>query len=330
MKRLYATLVLLFGFLIFAFFNTTNQKKQTEKPLVGILQLTSHPALDEIHKGIIAALKENGYTPGKNIRVDFQNAQNDQSNLKTMSQRFENEDASVMIGIATPSAQSLANTTKTTPIVMGAISDPVGAGLVKNLKNPGNNITGVMHKEPINRQVQLIKQLLPDLKTVGVLHTSSDDSSSSEVKEFTELAHKEGIDVKDYTITSTNDIQQVSASMASNVQAIYIPNDNTVASGFQTVLKNADQNNIPVFPSTSEMTRQGGLSTVSVSQYELGKMTGQMAAEILKGKDPAKMAVRYPTNGITYLNLKQANKLGISVPAQLVQQVEKNKGVVIK
>ena len=116
-----------------------------------------------------------------------------------------------------------------------------GAGLVKDLKHPGGNITGVQHKEPIALQLQLIKTIMPELKTIGVLHTSSDDSSAAEVKEFSQLAQKTGIQVKEYTITSTNDIQQVSATMASNVQAIYIPNDNTVASGFQTVLKNANQ-----------------------------------------------------------------------------------------
>ena len=154
-------------------------------------------------------------------------------------------------------------------------------------------------------------------------------SSAAEVKEFSQLAQKTGIQVKEYTITSTNDIQQVSATMASNVQAIYIPNDNTVASGFQTVLKNANQNKIPIFPSTSEMTRQGGLATVSVSQYELGKMTGKMTAAILKGKDPADMAIEYPTKGTTYLNQKQAQQLGIDLPNELVTQISK-KGVVIK
>jgi len=329
MKRIYTTIILLLGFLIFAFFKSDQKAKTDQTPLVGILQLTSHPALDSIHKGIIAGLKAEGFTVGKNLKVDFQNAQNDQSNLKSMSQRFYNENANVMIGIATPAAQSLANTTSKTPIVMGAISDPVGAGLVKNLNHPGGNITGVMHRQPIAKQLELIQKLMPGIKTIGILHTSSDDSSAAEVKEFTELAKRAGITLKEYTITSTNDIAQVSATMASAVQAIYIPNDNTVASGFQTVLKNADQNKIPVFPSTSDMTKQGGLATVSVSQFELGKMTGKMTAQILKGKDPAQMPVEYPTNGVTYLNLKQAKLLGIQVPDTLINKA-KQQGVVIK
>lgn len=329
MKRIYTTLILLFAFLAFAFFKSDQKARSAQTPLVGILQLTSHPALDSIHKGIIAGLKEEGFTVGKNLKIDFQNAQNDQSNLKSMSQRFYNENANVMIGIATPAAQSLANTTSKTPIVMGAISDPVGAGLVKSLKHPGGNITGVMHREPIAKQLELIQQLMPGVKTIGILHTSSDDSSAAEVKEFSSLAKKAGITLKEYTITSTNDIAQVSATMASAVQAIYIPNDNTVASGFQTVLKNANQNKIPVFPSTSDMTKQGGLATVSVSQFELGRMTGQMTAQILKGKDPANMPVEYPTNGITYLNLKQAEFLGLHVPKALLDKTQ-HKGVVIK
>lgn len=149
-----------------------------------------------------------------------------------------------MIGIATPAAQSLANVANgKTPVVMGAISDPIGAGLVKNIKHPGANITGVIHKEPVKQQVKLIKTIMPNVKVIGGLHTSSDDSSTAEFKEFKQLAEKEGIKVKDYTITSTNDIDQVSSTMASEVEAVYIPTDNTVASGFSTVVKNTDAKN---------------------------------------------------------------------------------------
>ena len=170
---------------------------------------------------------------------------------------------------------------------------------------------------------------MPNVKVIGGLHTSSDDSSTAEFKEFKQLAEKEGIKVKDYTITSTNDIDQVGSTMASEVEAVYIPTDNTVASGFSTVVKNTDAKKIPVFPSVTTMIKQGGIATVSVSQYELGKLTGQMAAEILDGKKPGNMALRYVKLGQTYINLKHAEELGLDVPKTALNQAQK-KGSIIK
>ena len=330
MKRLIAAISALVIFLGYAFLYESKQETKQEKPTVAILQLMTHPAHDSIHHGIVDALKENGYVPGKTIRLDYQNAEGDQSSLKTMSDRFKNENSAVMIGIATPAAQSLANVANgKTPVVMGAISDPIGAGLVRNIKHPGANITGVIHREPVKQQVKLIKTIMPNVKVIGGLHTSSDDSSTAEFKEFKQLAEKEGVKVKDYTITSTNDIDQVSSTMASEVEAVYIPTDNTVASGFSTVVKNTDAKKIPVFPSVTTMIKQGGIATVSVSQYELGKLTGQMAAEILDGKKPGNMALRYVKLGQTHINLKHAEELGLDVPKTALKQAQK-KGSIIK
>ncbi|MSE21532.1 peptide ABC transporter substrate-binding protein, partial [Lactobacillus parabuchneri] len=148
-----AVLIVILGV---AFAQGNQKQKAQAKPTVGILQLMSHPALDAIHKGIIHGLEEEGYTPGKNIKIDFQNAQNDQSNLKTMSTKFANEDADLSIGIATPSAQALANTITHKPVILGAITDPKGAGLVKNNNKPGGNITGVSDQAPLKEQLGLI------------------------------------------------------------------------------------------------------------------------------------------------------------------------------
>lgn len=332
MKRLLATIFALFIFLGIAFFYPTQNKTSTKKtPVVGILQLMTHPALDSIHRGIIAGLKEKGYVVGKNLKIDYQNAQGDQSNLKSMSDRFKNENVDVMVGIATPAAQSLANVTSSTPIVMGAISDPVSAGLVKSLSNPKNNgnITGTQHVEPVRKQVQLIKKLMPNLNTIGVIYTSSDDSSTAEYKEFKHLAEDNGITVKTYTISSTNDIDQVSATMSSEVQAVYVPTDNTVASGIQTLLKNTNAANIPVFASVASMVKSGAVATYSVSQYDIGKLTGKIVAEILSGKKPNQIAITHISKGNYSFNTTQAKKFGITIPKSLLKQA-KIKGEIYK
>lgn len=330
MKKLIATIVALFAFLIAAFFIENKQENNlTAKPTVGILQTVSHPSLDEIHRGIIAGLKQSGYINNKNIKIEFENAQGDQSNLKSMSDKFLQHNAKVTIGIATPAVQSLANEPGNTPVIMGAVSDPISTGLVKSLQKPGGKVTGVKDREPIKQQLELIKTFIPNIKNIGVVYTSSDDSSTSEFKEFKQLAQKDGINVRAYTITSTNDIEQVAQTMSGKVQAVYVPTDNTVASGFSSLIKATNSAKIPVFPAVDSMVKSGGIATICVSQYDMGVLTGKMAAKVLKGENPATMPVETVTNYSTVINEKAAKELNIQIPRSLIKNAQK-KGSIIK
>ncbi|GAT17894.1 tryptophan ABC transporter substrate-binding protein [Secundilactobacillus silagei] len=331
MKRLYALIAIIVIFLGFAFVGEggTGKPATVAKPTVGILQLMSHPALDAIHHGIIHGLEEKGYHPGKNIKIDFQNAQNDQSNLMTMSNRFVNEDADATIGIATPSAQALANATSKIPIVLGAVTDPKGAGLVKNNNAPGHNITGVSDQAPLKEQLGLIKQVMPKMKTLGIFYTSSDDSAAAQYKQFKVLCAQEHVKLKAYSISNTNDVDQVSQQMVQNVDAVYVPTDNTVASAMQTLVKNSNAAKVPVFPAVDTMVKSGGLATYSINQYKLGVLTGRMTADILKGKKPATTPIKFIRHGDLILNMKEAQKLGITFPSSLVKEAQK-KGEIIK
>lgn len=330
MKRLIATIVALFAFLVAAFVIENRQtQSQQEKPVVGILQTMSHPALDQIHRGIIQGLKDEGYIDGKNLQIEFENAQNDQSNLKSMSDHFQNKNAAAVIGIATPAVQSLANEAGNTPVIMGAVSDPLGTKLVKSLTHPGGKITGVQDKQPIAAQLALIKKIMPNIKRIGVIYTSSDDSSAAEYREFKKLAEKSGIEVHPYTITSTNDIEQVAQTMTPKVQAVYVPTDNTVASGIATLLKATNAARIPVFPAADTMVSPGGLATRSVSQFDMGVLTGKIAGQILKGKKPANTPVQRVTKYQTVINLKVAKKLNLQIPTSIIRAAQK-KGRIIK
>lgn len=328
MKRLIATIAALFIFLIISFSYGLQQKQaQTKIPTIGILQTMSHPALDQIHRGILIGLKKEGYVNGKNLKIDFQNAQNDQSNLKQMSDRFQNENARLTIGIATPAVQSLANESGQTPIVMGAISDPLATGLVKSLHHPGGRVTGVQDKQPLKAQLELIQTILPHLKRIGIIYTSSDDSSTSEAQDFKKLAQARGLQVATYTITSTNDIEQVAQTMTQKVQAIYVPTDNTVASGFSALLKAANSAKIPIFPAADTMIKQGGLASRSVSQVDMGILTGEIAGQILKGKKPSDIPIQRITHYQTVINQATAKQLNIHLP-QSVTIAAKKKGMI--
>jgi len=330
MKRLITFIAAIFIFLGFAFFQ--GNAKQTAKPkipTVGILQLMNQPALTQIQKGTIAGLKSEGFVKGKTVKIDYQNAQGNQSNLKSMSEKFENENADLMIGITTPSSQSLADVTTKTPIVLGAVTDPKGAGLVKNESHPGGNITGVSDQAPLKEQLDLIRKLMPNMKTLGIIYTSSDNSAVTQYKLFKKLCAEENLTLKAYSISNSNDLNQVSQTMLQNVDAVYVPTDNTIAGAMQTLVKNANNAKIPVFPAVDSMVKQGGVATYSVNQYKLGVMTGQMAGKILKGQKPASTPIQFVKHGELTINLKQAKKLGIHIPNSLIKTAE-TKGEIFK
>lgn len=332
-KRLMSVIAIIVAFLAVAFVMTNNPtavaKKKNYVPTVGILQLVTHPALDEIHRGIIAGLKSQGYTKNK-IKIDYQNAQANQANLKTMSQQFTNENADLTIGIATPAALSLAKTANgNNPVILAGITDPAGSGLVKSAQKPGGNITGTSGDSPLEQHLVVIKQVVPHAKKLGIIYTTSDHGGEYNAKNMAKLAEAAGYDAKLYTISTTNDMQQVAETMASQVDVIYAPQDNGVASAMKTLINITNKNKIPVIPAVDTMVKDGGVATMSVSQYNIGYQAGIMAAKVLKGKKTATYPVKTITQGDMVVNLKQAQRLGIQLPESMVKAAE-SKGEVIK
>ncbi|WP_207694927.1 ABC transporter substrate-binding protein [Enterococcus sp. DIV0212c] len=318
-NRLSITVVIIVIFLIGSFFVEKKETVKEKMPTVGVLQFVSHPALDQIYKGIQAGLKEKGYEDGKNMTIAFQNGQADQSKLTTMSQQLVQEKKSdVLIGIATPAAQALANTTSEIPIVLGAITDPVSAGLVKNNQKPGGNITGVSDKSPVDAQFDLVTKILPKSKKIGILYASSEENSKYQVEEAKKVAETKGLTVKTFAVPSSNEIAQTVQVMTSEVDVIYIPTDNTIANAMQTVVSEADKTKTPIIPSVDTMVEQGGVATVGINQFDLGVQTGKMAGAILSGESkPATTPIYTFKTGDIIINQKQADKLGISIPEDI-------------
>lgn len=318
-----AILTLLLTYSFFSYSAENSEEAGNDLPVIGILQLTSHPALDLIKEGIVDALNEAGYVDGKTMILDFQNAQGDQSNLNSMSTRFVSRDADVMVGIATAAAQALANASSEIPIVLGAITDPQASNLVESNEHPGGNITGVSDATPIEEQMALIQEILPEAKKIGVIYSSSEDNSIVQGKEGAEVAGKLGYETITMTVSSTNDINQVGAALASQVDAIWVPTDNTIASAMNTLIQATDAEGIPVFPAVETMIEQGGLATVGLNQYELGKLTGEMTAAILDGEMvPAETPIQYLEQGDIFINPEKAEQLGISIPKQVTEQAK--------
>lgn len=313
------TLFVLSSFIYDMQHTTVEQKKDI--PTVGILQYVSHPALDDIYKGIVDQLEKEGFKEGETVHIKRQNGQADQSKLTSMSQQLISDKSDVLVGIATPAAQALANQTQSIPIVLGAISDPKSAGLVTSNEKPGGNITGVSDQSPVQAQLDLINTILPTKKKMGILYSSAEDNSDYQTKKITEIAKENGFNVTAYSVPSTNEISQMVQVMTEEVDFIYLPTDNTIANAMQSIVNIANQHNIPIFPSVDTMVDQGGIATVGINQYDLGTQTGKMVADILTGKsNPSTTPIYTFKTGDIVVNEEQANALNITIPDSILDK----------
>ena len=248
-------------------------------------------------------MADNDYVDGKNITIDQQNAQADQSNLTTIAQRFVNNDVDLILAIATGAAQAAAAETSDIPILGTAITDYEAARLVESNDAPGGNVSGTTDMNPIKEQIELLQQLVPDAKNVGIVYNSSEDNSVLQADEAKKALQDAGMTVEEGTVTSSNDVQQVITSIASKVDAIYLPTDNTLASSMAIVSEVAKAQKLPVICGESNMVMEGGLATLGIDYYKLGYQTGEMAVRILKGEaTPAEMPIESHTE-FTYLSL---------------------------
>ena len=251
---------------------------------IGVIQLIQHDSLDASYKGFVAALKENGYEDGDKIKIDFQNAAGDQSNCQTISDGFVNDGKDLILAIGTPAAQAAASKTKDIPILITAVTDPADAGLVKSNEKPETNVSGTSDLTPVKDQLEVLKEFSPKAKKVGLLYSSNEANSVLQAKIAKKEAKKLGITLVEGTVSSSNEIQQVTSSIVDKVDAIYIPTDNTFAAGMATVALVTNEAKVPVYCGAQAMATDGGLACYGIDYYDLGYKTGLQAIKVLEGK----------------------------------------------
>ena len=295
------------------------EDKKAEAPkTIGIVQLVEHDALDAANRGITDALKERGVT----MEIDRQNAQADQSNLRNIAQRFVSHNYPLIFAIATPAAQTVANATSTTPIVATAVTDFAVAKLVKDNNKPGTNVTGSSDMNPIAAQTELLLKLVPNAKTVGTIYNSSEINSQLQIDILRKELEKHGVALAEATISSVNDIQQAAQSLVGKVDVMYVPTDNVVASSMPTLYRVTQAAKLAVVAGEAGMVRSGATATVAVDYYNLGKIAGNMGADILEGKaKPQDSPIRYQTEFKVVLNEPVVKELGLTVPEDVAKNV---------
>lgn len=291
---------------------------------IGIIQLVEHPALDAAREGFVKGMADNGLKEGENVTIDVQNAQNDQSNLKTIAQKFVSEDKDLVLAIATPAAQSIAAETTDIPILITAVTDPAASGLCETNEAPGGNVTGTSDLTPIKEQIELLHQILPEAKNIAIMYNSGEQNSVIQADMAEAAAAELGITSERKTVTNTNDVAQVTSSLVGKFDAVYIPTDNTLASSMPLVSSITNPAGLPLIVGEQGMVEGGGLASVAVSYSDLGEMTGKMAVEILvNGADPATMPIGYTENPQLIINPTAAAELGIEIPAEVLDKAEK-------
>ena len=276
----------------------------TEKEIkVGITQIVEHPSLDAARKGVEKALKEKG----KNIKIEYQSAQGDFGTAQLIAKSYASSKKDVIVAISTPSAQAALNATKTIQIVYTAVTDGASAGL------KGNNITGTSDMSPLDKQAELIKNLLPKAKKVGFIYNPSEQNSILLLEKFKGIAKAKGLTVVEKGASSVNDINLSIDSLLSQIDVLYIPTDNLVYSSASLVIQKANRKNIPVIASTKDIVEKGALATESIDYEKLGYQTGERVIDILNGKNPKDIPVETLKQTTLVINQKIAKKYNISL-----------------
>lgn len=299
------------------------QKENSDSYTIGIGQFAQHGSLDNCREGFIKGLKEAGIEEGKNLTLIYDNANADTGTAAQITDNYVSKKVDLICAIATPMAQSAfgAARDEDIPVVYTAITDPVAAELAQEDKTPKGNVTGTSDKLPVEQQLQMIRELLPSAKKIGIMYTTSEVNSAVSVEEYKEKASEYGFEIIDSAIATAADIPLAADDLISKVDCINNLTDNTVVSALPIILEKANENNIPVFGSEIEQVKIGCLATVGLDYYELGKQTGAMAAKILKGDAKAsEMPYEVIEEGSFYANAQVAEALKIEIPQDLVDK----------
>lgn len=288
---------------------------------VGIIQIAEHPSLDMARQGFLDVLKEKGYEEGKNLTVDYQNAQGDPSTANTIAQKFVADKVDLVLAIATPAAQAMAKATKDIPILITAVTDPVAAGLAESLEKPGTNVTGTTDMNPVKDQLALLKEICPEAKNVGVLYNTSEKNSEVQVEIAEKVAPELGVKIIKAVATSSAEVLQAANSLVGKVDAFYVPTDNTVVSALDSVIKVAEEHDIPLIVGEGDSVKKGGLATLGIDYYTLGKQTADIALRIWeRGEKPENIPIEGQKEYKLIVNLKAAEAMGVKVPEAVVKR----------
>lgn len=297
------------------------------QPLViGITQIVEHPALDAARDGFIAALEEAGYKEGEDVVYDLQNAQGDFTNAISIAQKFKDDKVDLIVAIATPTAQAALQVNQEIPIVINAVTDPVAASLAKSWESSGNNLTGMSDAAPNKQQVELIPLFLPEAKNVGTIYNAGEANSVVQIEVAKEACKELGLNLIEVTVSNSSEVLMAAQSLVGRVEAIYIVTDNTVVSALSSVIKVCNQEKIVLILADPSTVDKGALASYGIDYFSLGKKSGEIAIQIIKGAKPSDIPIQTitdPKDLQFVVNLDTAKIIGISISEEILKTADK-------
>ncbi|MDF4535125.1 ABC transporter substrate-binding protein [Vibrio parahaemolyticus] len=295
----------------------SSQSIMAKTAKVAVSQIVEHPALDATRQGLLDGLKAKGYEEGKNLEFDYKTAQGNPAIAVQIARQFVGENPDVLVGIATPTAQALVSATKTIPIVFTAVTDPVGAKLVKQLEQPGKNVTGLSDLSPVEQHVELIKEILPNVKSIGVVYNPGEANAVSLMELLKLSAAKHGIKLVEATALKSADVQSATQAIAEKSDVIYALIDNTVASAIEGMIVAANQ--------AKTYVERGAIASLGFDYYQIGVQTADYVAAILEGKEPGSLNVQVAKGSDLVINKTAAEQLGITIPEAVLARATSTK-----
>ena len=293
--------------------------KENELITIGLAQIVEHPSLNTIREAIIDELAVLGYVEGENITIDYKNAQNEPNNLTSIMQTYVGNEVDMIVAIATPTAMAAAPYAEDVPVIFSAVSDPVQAGLMDDLDHPNHNMTGTSDEIQVDQILDLANQIIPDLNTLGFIYNASEANSVSNLTKTRAYCKENDIELIEMSVANVGEIMTVASALAQQCDAIFAPNDNTIASGIDALNKVSIDLSCPIFVGADSMVSDGGFASVGINYEELGRETARMIAAVLEGTDIADIPVKvFDENLFTYINETTADALSIEIPEEIL------------
>jgi len=293
---------------------------QAKDVVVEVTAIVQHPALDAARDGVKAALAEAGFKEGDNLKFVYQSAQGNPATAAQIARQFVGENPDVIVPISTPSAQAVVSATRDIPVVFTAVSDPVGAQLVKSMEKPGGNVTGISDMSPVAEHIKLIREIMPNIKKLGYLYNPGETNSVSLLKALKAAAAKDNIEIVESTATKSADVKSAAEALVGRADAMYIPTDNTVVSALESAVGVADESKLPLFTADTDSVKRGALAALGFNYFDVGKQTGEVVVRILKGEKPGDIPVEIAKGTNLVVNLDAAKKMGVTIPQSVLDR----------
>ncbi|PZU86448.1 MAG: ABC transporter permease [Shinella sp.] len=296
---------------------------KAEDVTVAVTAIVEHPALDAARDGIKEALAEAGYKEGENLKFVYESAQGNPGTAAQIARQFIGDAPTVIVPISTPSAQAVVAATRDIPVVFTAVSDPLGAQLVKDMEKPGGNVTGLSDMSPVADHIALIKEITPNAKSIGFIYNSAEANSVSTLAALKAEAEKAGLTVVESVATKSAEVQGATRALVGRADVIYIPTDNTIVSAFEAAVGVAQEAKIPLFAGDTDSVSRGALAALGFNYFDVGKQTGEVVVRVLKGEKPGDIPVRVAAGTDLVINKAAAAKMGITFPESIIKRATK-------